>query len=66
MTKNNEQMAFLDVSDETGDIQMTLFPETYKRFSDIKEGEIIFVEGKSSKRFDKYQIIVNNIKKKVN
>ena len=66
MTKNNEQMAFLDVSDETGDIQMTLFPEVYKKFNDIKEGEIVFVEGKSSKRFDKYQIIVNNIKKKVN
>ena len=57
-------MAFVSASDETGSIELTLFPEAFNKVKDLKNNEIIFVDGKSSKRFDKYQIIVNNIKRK--
>lgn len=63
-TKKNEDMAFVSASDETGSIELTLFPEAFNKVKDLKNNEIIFVDGKSSKRFDKYQIIVNNIKRK--
>ena len=63
-TKKNEEMAFIIASDETGSLELTVFSEVLKRNPDIKNNDIIMVNGKSSKRFDKYQIIVNNIKRK--
>jgi len=63
-TKKNEEMAFVTASDETGTTELTLFPEVLKKIGSLKNNEIIFIQGKSSKRFDKYQIIVNNIKRK--
>ena len=63
-TKKNEDMAFIIASDETGSLELTMFPEVFKSIEDIQNNDIIFVNGKSSKRFDKYQIIVNNIKRK--
>ena len=62
MTKNNDVMAFIKGSDEYGDIDLTLFPNTYKKFNSISLGNVIEVTGKVEKRFDKYQVIVNNIK----
>ena len=61
-TKNNDIMAFIKVSDEYGDIDLTIFPDTYKKNNNIKENNIIEIVGKVEKRYDKYQIIVNNIK----
>ena len=61
-TKNNDVMAFIKGNDEYGDIDLTLFPSTYKRFNNIKEGNIIEIMGRVEKRYDKYQVIVNNIK----
>lgn len=63
-TKNGEDMAFVIVSDETGEIEITLFPEVYKMLSDIRFNDFIYITGKTSRRFDKYQIIVNNIERK--
>jgi len=63
-TKNNEEMAFINASDETGNVELTVFPDTLKKMENIEINDLIFVVGKSSKRFDKYQIIVNNIKRK--
>ena len=60
-TKNNDVMAFIKVNDEYGDIDVTCFPDTYKRFNNIKEGNIIEIVGRVEKRYDKYQVIVNNI-----
>ena len=60
-TKNNDIMAFIKVSDEYGDIDLTLFPSTYDKFNSIKEGNIIEIIGRVEKRYDKYQVIVNNI-----
>ena len=61
-TKNNDVMAFIKGNDEYGDIDLTVFPSTYKRFNNIKEGNIIEIIGRVEKRYDKYQVIVNNIK----
>ena len=33
----------------------------YKRFNNIEEGNIVKVFGRVERRFDKYQVIVNNI-----
>ncbi len=61
-TKNNDIMAFITASDEYGSIDLTIFPLVYKRFNDIKIGDIIEVIGHVEKRYDKYQVIVNNIR----
>ena len=61
MTKNNDVMAFVLGSDEYGDIDLIIFPNTYKRFNTIVKGNVIEVTGKVERRFDKYQIIVNYI-----
>lgn len=61
MTKNNDVMAFVLGSDEYGDIDLTIFPSTYKRFNNIKKGNVIEVSGKVERRFDKYQVVVNVI-----
>lgn len=62
-TKKGEDMAFIVISDETGEIEATLFPETYKTLSDIKYNDFVYIDGKTSKRFDKYQIIINNVER---
>ena len=54
-------MAFITGEDEFGEIPLTIFPTTYKRFNNIEEGNIVKVFGRVERRFDKYQVIVNNI-----
>ena len=62
-TKNNDDMAFLVCSDETCSTSFTVFPNKYYMIDDIKVGDIVMIVGKVVKRFDKYQILVNEIKK---
>ncbi|SDZ54607.1 DNA polymerase-3 subunit alpha [Evansella caseinilytica] len=46
-TKKKQQMAFLKLSDETGDIDVTVFPESYQAFkTKFHKGELLFIEGK--------------------
>ena len=59
-TKNNQDMLFISGSDETNICEFVLFP---KEFCDIIIGSIYIIEGKVEKRFDKYQIVINKIKK---
>ncbi len=61
-TKNNDVMAFIVGSDEYGDVNLTVFPNVYIRFNNIRVNNVIEVSGKVEKRFDKYQIVVNSIK----
>lgn len=63
-TKKGEKMAFIYGSDETGNIDLTIFPNILKNLTDLKVNDIIFFTGKSTKHFDKYQIIVNNVIRK--
>lgn len=60
-TKKGENMSFIMASDETGKVELTLFPSIQKNCQDLKEGDIILINGKSSKRFADYKIIVNKL-----
>lgn len=60
-TKNNDKMCFITGSDEIDSIDIVLFPDIYKQCN-IQIGDIIKINGKVEKRYDKYQIIANNIK----
>ncbi len=60
-TKKGEQMAFVTASDETGEVELVLFPRVYSSLTDLKVRDIILINGKSSKRFDKYQVVVNKL-----
>ena len=61
-TKKNDIMAFITASDEFGQISLTMFPKTYKQFNNISKKDIIRVFGHVEKRYDQYQVIVNNLK----
>ncbi len=61
-TKKNDIMAFITASDEFGKISLTLFPKIYKQYKEIKKKDIIRIYGRVEKRFDQYQIVVNNLK----
>ncbi len=62
-TKKNEKMAFITGSDEVGSIDLIVFPNKYNLVSELKIGDIIRVIGKVERRINKYQIIVNKLKK---
>ena len=61
-TKKNEKMCFITGSDELDSIDIILFPETLKKY-DIKLGDILKIKAKVEKRYDKYQLIANEIEK---
>lgn len=62
-TKKNDTMAFLTGSDNTGSIPVVVFPKMYLEFLDkkIKKGYVILVSGRVEKRFDEYQIIMEEL-----
>ncbi len=64
-TKNNETMAFINGSDSTGSISITMFPTKYEEYKklDLKRNDIILINGKIEKRFNDYQMILENLKK---
>jgi DNA polymerase III subunit alpha len=62
-TKKGEQMAFVTLTDEFGQIAITLFPKIFtgvKPF--IQQEAIVYIEGKLERRFGKIQIIANSLK----
>lgn len=60
-TKNGDKMSFIEASDEVEKIELVLFPKFYKDHIKVNEGDILLVNGKVEKRFDKYQIVVSKI-----
>ncbi|KMJ57024.1 DNA polymerase III DnaE [Bacillus sp. LL01] len=61
-TKKGDLMAFLTLSDQSGDIEAVAFPELYKRFSHLlKTGETLLVEGNLEEREGKTQLILKDI-----
>jgi DNA polymerase-3 subunit alpha len=62
-TKNNEKMAIFIGSDETDSCEFVIFPKNYEQIN-IKE--LYLVDGKVEKRYDKYQIVVNNLRRMEN
>ncbi len=62
-TKNKENMCFITGEDEMDNMDFILFPKIFSKYFDIQIDDIILVSGKVERRFEKYQIIVNEIKK---
>lgn len=60
-TKNNEKMAFINGSDEIKQIDIIIFPKIYRNIDKINDGNILYIDGKVQKRFDKYQVVANKI-----
>lgn len=62
-TKKGEAMAFLAVSDQSGDMDAVAFPNVYKRFMVLlQKGNIILIEGKIDIRDGKKQFVIQSVK----
>ena len=62
-TSKGDKMAFITGSDEISTIDIVMFPTTYSKYNDINNNDILKINGRVEKRFDKYQIVVNEIEK---
>ena len=60
-TSKGDKMCFISGSDEVSVIDIVLFPKVYEKYNSLELGDIIKVKGKVEKRFDKYQIVTNEI-----
>lgn len=63
ITSKNEKMVFLTGSDELRNCDIVLFPKTYNKYNNLNIGDIILINGKVERRFDKYQVVANTIEK---
>lgn len=61
-TKNNDKMLFVTGCDEVSSIDIVMFPKIYSLYSDLKAGDVIELNGKVEKRFDKLQLVVSELK----
>ena len=62
-TKKGEDMMFFSGSDEYTKMEFTLFPKVYQKFSFIKVGDILKLEGRVEKRYDTFQVIISKVEK---
>ncbi len=61
-TKKGEVMAFLELGDESGELEAVVFPDTYRHMiSQLKEGHVFVFSGKLEERNSKLQLIVNSL-----
>ncbi len=61
-TKKGVPMAFLSISDETDEMEAVVFPDVFNRFSNyIKQGNLLFIEGKIETREGKRQFIIQSM-----
>lgn len=66
-TKAGDLMAFLQVSDTKKKLDVTLFPETYNRFSSlIKEGGFYYLSGKIQEREGHLQMVLSEAQLAIN
>ena len=63
LTKKNEKMAFLTLSDEFRKIEGVIFPTEYKNYIFIEKGLLIKINAKVEKRLNKFQLIIKKIEK---
>ena len=62
-TNKGDKMAFISGSDEISTADIVLFPKVYEKYPNIESNDILKINGRVEKRFDKYQIVVNEIEK---
>ncbi|RXI98534.1 DNA polymerase III subunit alpha [Anaerobacillus alkaliphilus] len=61
-TKKGEQMAFLKFSDESGELELTVFPKQYREFFALmKIGQLVFLEGKLEVSNERTQVIISKV-----
>lgn len=61
--KDNSEMAFLTVFDETGSIEVVVFPKLYKQVSTkININQVIIFKGKVNERDDQLTVIMDVMK----
>ncbi|WP_413379111.1 DNA polymerase III subunit alpha [Alkalihalobacillus sp. 1P02AB] len=61
-TKKGDQMAFVEMSDETNRVDAVIFPSVWKNNSPLfKQGQLLFLEGKVDQSRNKSQFIVNKV-----
>lgn len=61
LTKKNETMIFAKIEDTSGDVELVVFPNTYKDFAPVwQEDTSILVSGKISNKDGENKIIVNS------
>lgn len=63
MTKAGAYMAYFNVEDLTGRIEIVAFPRTYQEYGAyIGEGQIAMIEGRLERRKDNFQFIMQSLK----
>ncbi|WP_348633500.1 OB-fold nucleic acid binding domain-containing protein, partial [Mesobacillus selenatarsenatis] len=61
-TKKGEAMAFLTISDASGETGAVVFPSAYKQYGNVlNQGQMALLEGKFDEREGKSQFIVNKV-----
>jgi DNA polymerase III subunit alpha len=61
-TKKGDVMAFVQLSDETGEIEGVLFPNVYRQYASLcQKGKVVFVKGKVWDRQRKKQLIIQQM-----
>lgn len=61
LTKNNENMLFVKIEDDTNGVEVLVFPRLYKETADIwREGSVIFGKGKISDKDNEVKLLLNN------
>ena len=61
-TKSVKPTCFIEISDEVANIDTVLFNDIYEKNKLVNKGDVVLISGKVEKRFDKYQIIVKELK----
>ena len=61
-TKKNEDMAFINGTDETGSMDFVVFPKKINYLENLSAGSLVVVMGTVDRRIDKYQININVVR----
>ncbi|WNB93160.1 DNA polymerase III subunit alpha [Bacillus sp. NEB1478] len=62
-TKKGELMAFLSISDESGEVEAVIFPKNYEEYHGLlQKGEQLFLEGSVEERNNALQVLISKCK----
>lgn len=61
-TKKGDLMAFVKMSDPSGELEGVIFPDAFRKFGELcQEGEVVFVTGHSEQRENHVQLIIQQL-----